>query len=293
MPSNTLPPLAVPSTLGAERVEIFREIYIVFLVLGALVGVVVIGYTMYNAYKYRDDGRPASEEADRPQLGELPSGSGGGRKLFLSFFISAVIVVGLILWTYNALLYVEAQPAQTEDAVEVDVEGYQFGWEFQYENGVTTQNELRVPEDERVLLTLTSRDVWHTFGIPEKRVKADAIPGQTSETWFETGTAGEYRAECFELCGAGHSAMDAEVIVMEREEYEAWLAEAEQEQAEEGDAENGSEEGEADETDGEEVTEEEDGTESIERPARVVVDERTDGAVALEPLANPRARGHA
>ncbi len=248
--TTTLRP--VPLTIGGERAEIFQEIFLVFLVLGTLVGVVVIGYTVYNAYKYRDDGH-SEEDEDRPQLGELPTGSGGGRKLFLSFFISAIIVIGLILWTYNALLYVEAQPDETEDAIEVDVEGYQFGWEFQYENGVTTRNELRVPADERVLLTVTSKDVWHTLGIPEKRVKADAIPGQTSETWFDTGEAGVYRAECFELCGAGHSAMNAEVIVMEPEEYEEWLAEAEQEQANENGAEDGEEVESDEETDGNEA----------------------------------------
>lgn len=214
-----------------SRAEIFQSIFEVFLALGTLVGVVVIGYTLYNAYKNRDDGAEvdaAEDAADgaaskkRPRVGDLPSGGGGGRKLFLSFAISAIIVVGLIIWTYSALLYVEGQP-NTADAEQVNITGEDFTWQFEYENGVTTVNELRVPANERVVLQASSGDVWHTFGIPEKHVKTDAIPGQTSTTWFDTGETGEYRAECFELCGTGHSGMEATVIVMEPEAYEAWL----------------------------------------------------------------------
>jgi len=214
---------------GQSRAEIFQSIFAVFLALGALVGAVVIGYTLYNAYRNRVDGNEFDDAAvsaaseERPRVGDLPSGGGGGRKLFLSFAISAVIVVGLILWTYSALLYVEGQP-NTADAERIEVTGEDFTWQFEYDNGATTVNELRVPANERVLLRATSGDVWHTFGIPEKHVKTDAIPGQTSTTWFDTGETGEYRAECFELCGTGHSGMTATVIVMEPEAYERWLA---------------------------------------------------------------------
>ena len=237
--------LFVPLQFGGQsRAELFQRIYLVFLVLGTLVGVVVIGYTLYNAYRYRDggDADDGKGTGDRPQLGELPASSGGGKKLFVSFGISAVIVIGLILWTYTALLYVEAQPAQAgDDTTEIEVTGQDIAWTFEYENGVTTRNELRVPANERVLLYVTSGDVWHTFGIPDKRVKADAIPGETSETWFDTGEPGEYRAECFELCGEGHSGMEATVIVMPADEYEQWLAEQaeESDDSENGDGESG------------------------------------------------------
>ncbi len=220
---------------GQSRAEIFQSIFTVFLALGTLVGVVVIGYTLYNAYRNRaegverdaedglDDPAGAAASENRARVGDLPSGGGGGRKLFLSFAISAIIVVGLIIWTYSALLYVEGQP-NTADAEQINVTGEDFTWQFEYENGVTTVNELRVPANERVVLRATSGDVWHTFGIPEKHVKTDAIPGQTSTTWFDTGETGEYRAECFELCGTGHSGMTADVIVMEPDAYERWLA---------------------------------------------------------------------
>nr|WP_240318908.1 cytochrome c oxidase subunit II [Halorussus rarus] len=201
----------------------FQRIFTVFLVLGTLVGVVVIGYMVYNAYKYRDgDGR--SVDDDVPDLGELPSGGGGGRKLFVSFGLSTVIVVSLIAWTYGTLLYVEADsPGEGERGLEVEVVGFRFGWEFVYPNGHTAST-LRVPAGETVRLNVTSDDVFHTFGVPGLRVKTDAIPGQRTDTWLETNETGTYEARCFELCGRGHSYMTAEVVVMEPDEYESWYA---------------------------------------------------------------------
>jgi cytochrome c oxidase subunit 2 len=205
------------------RVFVFERIFTVFLVLGTLVGVVVIGYMLYNAYKYRDKGK--KEDPDRPVLGELPAGGGKGKKLFTSFALSAVVVISLVAWTYGTLLYVEEGPAEAE-SLEIDVEGYQFGWRFTYPNGhvedSTAGGVLRVPEDQAVRLNVTSTDVFHNFGIPAMKVKTDAIPGQTSETWFEAEDTGQYTANCYELCGAGHSYMTAQVVVMEPDEYRQW-----------------------------------------------------------------------
>ncbi|WP_137286179.1 cytochrome c oxidase subunit II [Halorussus salinisoli] len=219
----------VPAQSGivpkGTRVEVFQQIFTVFLALGTLVGVVVVGYMVYNAYKYRDgDGRAPDDDA--PGLGELPTGGGGGRKLFLSFGLSTIIVVSLIVWTYGTLLYVEENPpgeAEGEESLEVEVVGFRFGWEFVYPNGHTA-NTLRVPRNESVHLSVTSDDVFHTFGVPDLRVKTDAIPGQQTDTWFVASETGTYEARCFELCGAGHSYMTAEVVVMEPDEYESWYA---------------------------------------------------------------------
>ncbi len=242
----------VPGDEWGTRVQMFDEIFLVFLVLGTLVGVVVIAYTLYNAYKYRDRDEVEDEDRiDRPTLGELPTGAGGGRKLFVSFAISAIIVIALIVWTYGALLYVEAGPTEqgTDENLDVTVTGFQFGWEFEYPNGYTQNNELRVPADRVVTLTVTSDDVWHNFGIPDLRVKADAIPGQTTETWFVAEEPGTYEAWCFELCGIGHSDMAADVIVMEPAEFEQWYEDPEAyEQSEDNGEEANEEDGENDET---------------------------------------------
>ena len=213
------------------RMIVFERIYVVFLLLGTLVGIVVISYTLWKAYKYRDrDGR-GDDGVDRPELGEIPQGSGGGRKLALSFSLSAVIVIALILWTYGTLLYVETAPAQETGELQIDVTGYQFGWQFEYPNGHVEDSSaggaLRVPADRMVTMSVTSSDVFHNFGVMELRVKSDAIPGQTTNTWFRADEPGEYTARCYELCGAGHSFMTADVIVMEPEAFEDWYADTE------------------------------------------------------------------
>lgn len=207
------------------RENVFSQIYDVFLILGTIVGVVVMGYMLYKAYKYRAGAVKDDGDVDRPTVGELPSGGGGGRKLFLSFALSTIVVVSLIVWTYGTLLYVESDDPVEGDALEIEVEGYQFGWRFTYPNGLTTNGELRVPADREIRLEVTSADVFHNFGIPDLRVKTDAIPGQTTETWFVAEEPGTYAAKCYELCGAGHSYMNADVIVMEPSAYEEWYAE--------------------------------------------------------------------
>jgi cytochrome c oxidase subunit 2 len=208
--------------------NVFNEIFTVFVVLGTLVGVIVLSYMLWNAYKYRDGAERddvKKADAERPSLGELPEGGGGGRKLFLSFGLSTVIVVSLIVWTYGTLLYVEGgAAAQTEDPIDVDVEGYQFGWAFTYPNGEEVNAILRVPADTPIRLTVTSSDVFHNFGVPSLRAKTDAIPGTTTETWFIAEEPGNHTAQCYELCGAGHSAMNAQVVVMEPSAYEEWYA---------------------------------------------------------------------
>lgn len=231
----------VPATLAqtgivprGTREFVFRRIFLVFLVLGTLVGIVVISYMLYNAYKYRErDDRPEDDEADRPTLGELPRGGGKGRKLFTSFALSAVIVISLVAWTYGTLLFVEEGPQAQEverldtegEPLTVEVIGYQFGWRFVYPNGHVSNGVLRVPVDRAIRLRVTSDDVFHNFGIPELRVKSDAIPGERTSTWFVAQEPGRtYTARCYELCGQGHSYMTAEVTVMRQDAYQEWYA---------------------------------------------------------------------
>jgi len=229
--------------------DVFNDIFTVFLVLGTLVGVVVVGYTLYNAYKYRDgDGAGVDSDVQRPEMGELPTGGGGGKKLFLSLSISAIIVVGLILWTYVSLLYIEEGPSSQQaqqqaldnagiasanqvdqsqqegeiDPITIDVVGMQFSWQFIYPNGHTTTGELRVPKDRLIRLNVTSADVFHNFGSPELRFKADALPGQQTNAWFVAKQTGTYQANCYELCGSGHSYMSADIRVVTQNGYDQW-----------------------------------------------------------------------
>ncbi|WP_121744593.1 cytochrome c oxidase subunit II [Natronorubrum halophilum] len=212
--------------VARTRVDIFESIFLVFLGLGTLVGVVVIAYTLYNAYKYRDNDDAKADDS-LPTVGELPTGGTGGKKLFLSFGISAIIVISLVMWTYGMLLVVE-DPSDDfeEDPVEIEVVGEGFAWHFEYENGAEGTSTMRVPADYPVEIRTTSGDVWHSFGVSDLRVKADAIPGEYDETWFVAPEAGQqHEIKCYELCGDFHSGMTGTVEVMEQEEFDQWLAE--------------------------------------------------------------------
>lgn len=218
------------------RVDVFDEIFLVFLGLGTVIGIIVIAYTLYNAYKYRDAGDRDAEE-DLPSLGELPTGGKGGKKLFVSFGLSAVVVLSLVVYAYGLLLYVEAGPEEPgEDAIEVDVRGESFSWFFEYENGASTVNEMYVPADTPVWINVTGGDVWHSFGISDMKVKADAIPGEYDRTWFVADEPGEeHLIECYELCGPYHSDMEATLHVVEEDEFDDWLDEqVEDEEDEDG-----------------------------------------------------------
>ena len=102
---------------------------------------------------------------------------------------------------------------------------------------VTTVNQLHLPVDKPALIYLTSKDVVHSFGIPEMRVKQDVIPGEQFPVWFEPiVTTAEMRARtddpdfhyviaCAQLCGLGHYRMKATVTIHTQAEYDAWMAE--------------------------------------------------------------------
>jgi cytochrome c oxidase subunit 2 len=219
----------VPEDWRAQS-EVFNELFFVFLVVGTAVGLVVVSYTLYNAYKNRDDGN-GRKGFEAPQLGELPTGQKGGKssKLFLSFGLSAIIVISLVVYSYGLLLYVEQGPSDDvaeQQNMEIEVVGLQFIWQYNYPNGVQTTGTMRVPKGEMIRLAVTSGDVWHNFGVPELRIKSDAIPGEHSYTWFIANETGTYDVKCYELCGSGHSNMVGEIVVMEQEEFDEWYESA-------------------------------------------------------------------
>ena len=111
------------------------------------------------------------------------------------------------------------------NAVHIGVVGYQWGWNFTYPNGKFELNNLTVPANRTVILTLESRDVFHTFGISTLAVKEDAIPGKTNSLWFLVPDTGFHKnaIRCFELCGVGHAFMVANLTVVGEPTWDAWI----------------------------------------------------------------------
>lgn len=88
---------------------------------------------------------------------------------------------------------------------------------------VVSQNEMHLPLGMPTLARLSSKDVIHSFFIPEFRVKQDATPGMKIPVWFEPTLAGTFEIACAQLCGIGHTMMRGDVIVESRDKFEAWL----------------------------------------------------------------------
>ena len=90
---------------------------------------------------------------------------------------------------------------------------------------ITTINQLNLPVDRPVLVHLSSKDVIHSFGLFEMRVKQDAVPGLDIPVWFIPNKLGDTEIACSQLCGLGHYRMRGFVSVKTDAAYQAWLAE--------------------------------------------------------------------
>lgn len=111
---------------------------------------------------------------------------------------------------------------------EVLVRGYQWEWQANYpEANVTTEGDIVIPADENVTIWLTSDDVIHSLFVPGLGVKQDAFPGDYTRARTIISETGRYDAVCAEFCGAGHSRMEGDIFVVDRETYDRWLAENE------------------------------------------------------------------
>ena len=90
---------------------------------------------------------------------------------------------------------------------------------------IATINQLNIPVDRPVLLHLATKDVIHSFGLFEMRVKQDAVPGMDIPVWFIPNRVGEYEIACSQLCGLGHFRMRGFVNVQTEADFTNWLAE--------------------------------------------------------------------
>jgi cytochrome c oxidase subunit II len=110
----------------------------------------------------------------------------------------------------------------------VNVTAQQFAWSFSYPNANdSTSGELMLEQGTPVELRLTTKDVIHSFWVPEFRMKQDAVPGIVTSVKVTPKRPGEYELICTELCGLGHSVMRTRAVVLSSQDYDAWLREQE------------------------------------------------------------------
>jgi cytochrome c oxidase subunit 2 len=174
----------------------------------------------------------------------------------------AVALIEVFLLVFYAIpawaKRVKAFPAESEATV-VRVVAEQFAWNIHYpgpdgkfgrtdiklvsadnplgldrtdpnaKDDITTINQLNLPVDRPVLVHLSSKDVIHSFGLYEMRVKQDAIPGMTIPVWFIPNRIGEYEIACSQLCGLGHFRMRGFITIQSAANYQKWFDDQEKE----------------------------------------------------------------
>jgi cytochrome c oxidase subunit 2 len=143
--------------------------------------------------------------------------------------VPAVILA--ILAVMSRTTWADIKWRQPPSDFNLIVTAKQFNWEIAYpgpdgklgtDDDVSLDNDLHVPVNKTVRITLRSKDVIHSFFVPSFRLKQDAVPGREIPVWFKATKAGKYELPCAELCGFGHSGMRGWVFVHEQAEYDAW-----------------------------------------------------------------------
>ena len=205
------------STFGRDIDAMFYLIYYITTAVFLLVVVLMVAFLIM--YRYRE-GRRATY-------------SHGSTALEITWTaVPTVILVVLAVMSKAGWdrIKVEVPPSD----VRVRVEGKQFNWNIVYPgpdgdfgtaDDLELLDDLHVPVGKVVQLILTSRDVIHSFFIPQLRFKQDTVPGRDIVGWFEATKPGRYEVPCAELCGFGHSGMKAWLTVHTAEDYEKWVRE--------------------------------------------------------------------
>jgi cytochrome c oxidase subunit 2 len=179
-------------------------------VVTGIMAVLIAGLLLFFAFRYR---RRAEDERTPRILGH--------NRLEWCWTIAPLFVF-VIMFVWGARIYTSvAMPPP--DAPEVFVIGKQWMWKIQHPDGQREINELHLPVDRPVKLTLTSEDVIHSFFVPAFRTKIDVVPGRYGQIWFQPTKTGRYHLFCSQYCGTSHANMVGTVIVMERDEYREWL----------------------------------------------------------------------
>ena len=207
------------------------------------------GYYIFVLFRFRRSANPVASYTGAK--GKISKGT--------EVAVALIEVVLLIFYAIPAWAKrVKAFPSENE-AVVVRVVAEQFAWNMHYpgpdhrfgrtdiglisadnplgldrndaaaKDDITTINQLNLPIDRPVLVHLSSKDVIHSFGLIEMRVKQDAVPGMQMPVWFIPNRAGEYEIACSQLCGLGHFRMRGFVTVQTQADYDKWFADQQRE----------------------------------------------------------------
>jgi cytochrome c oxidase subunit II len=201
---------------GPQAGRISRLWWLMFWVCSA-VFVAVMGALVYALRR----GRGRTEAETAPEAERRTARIVGGALAVTVLILFAFMISDFV--TGRALSSLEAG-----DALKIKVTGHQWWWEFEYDHlipsqRVRTANEIHIPTGRPVMLEMTSRDVIHSFWVPNLHGKTDLMTGHQTVTWLQADRPGTYRGQCAEYCGHQHAHMALLVVAEPPEQFNAWL----------------------------------------------------------------------
>src|SRR3954453_13365755 len=214
---------AIVGTIGALQIDWFPgasarsagkidTVYDVLLIASVPIFVLVMTVAIYSVVRFR--ARPGDMRDGAPIHGNT-------RLEIFWVTVPLLLVTGLAIYGWIVLNDLEAKQP---NSLKVEVTGQQFTWHFQYpQSGKASTNELVLPKDRPVDFRIHSKDVLHSFWVPEFRLKSDAVPGLTTRVRLTPDKIGHYQVVCAELCGLGHATMRNPVRVVAAAAFDSWV----------------------------------------------------------------------
>lgn len=184
----------------------------VMLIIVGISVVLLLGITVamiYFVFRYNRKRHPVAEQIH------------GNIILEIIWIVVPTILVMVMFW-YGYDGYQQLR-ADVDDAYEVKVFAFMWGWNFEYPNGKKTDT-LYVPLSRKTKLILTSRDVNHSFFVPAFRLKEDVIGGKNHFLMLTPKVTGSYDIACAEYCGLNHSNMYTKLHVIEDYAFDKWVS---------------------------------------------------------------------
>lgn len=199
-------PEAASSTAGSvDGLYFFMILVSLFFTVIIFLGIIVF------SIKYR-----------RRSPTELPKPIEGSMLVEITWSVIP-LMISMVMFVWGTVVYFK-NSVPPRGSMEIYVVGKQWMWKLQHPEGQREINELHIPINQPIKLTLTSEDVIHDFFIPAFRVKRDVVPGRFQNMWFEATKPGKYHLFCSQYCGTQHSGMIGWIYAMEPQEYENWLS---------------------------------------------------------------------
>jgi cytochrome c oxidase subunit 2 len=203
-------------TNAAGSADQIDTVYDVLLICSVPIFVLVMTVAIYSVVRFR---------AKPGDMRDGPPIHGNTRLEVIWVTIPFLMVTALAIYGWVVLDDLEAK--QPNELI-VNVTGQQFTWTFEYPRERVSSPTLVLPKDRPVEFRIHTRDVIHSFWVPEFRLKSDAVPGLTTKIRLTPDRIGRYQVVCAELCGIGHSTMRQNVRVVRAAEFDGWLEEQRQ-----------------------------------------------------------------